>query len=27
VPAVIALVGMLVPSSVEALEHGPDDTP
>jgi uncharacterized membrane protein (DUF2068 family) len=27
VPAVIALIGRLVPSSVEALEHGPDDTP
>ena len=25
VPAVIALVGMLVPSSVDALEHGPRD--
>ena len=25
VPAVIALVGMLVPSSVDALEHGPSD--
>jgi hypothetical protein len=25
VPAVIVLVGMLVPSSVDALEHGPED--
>jgi hypothetical protein len=25
VPAVIVLVGMLVPSSVEALERGPED--
>jgi hypothetical protein len=25
IPAVIALVGMLLPSSVDALEHGPRD--